>query len=258
MSAQQDIRICADAAALAQQTADEFVRLAQESVAARGRFTVALAGGSTPKAAYALLTSAAYHDRVPWQQIDFFWGDERHVPPDHPDSNYRMAYEAMLSKVPIPAENIFRIHAEEKDADAAARAYEQTLTAFFHLQPGEFPRLDLILLGMGPDGHTASVFPGTRALHEKTRLVVANWVEKLNAYRFTMTLPVRNHSACAMFLVSGRDKANVLREVLEHQTEELPASLVRPTNGRLVWMIDQEAASALPAQLRGGSRVANF
>ena len=147
---------------------------------------------------------------------------------------------------------------EEKDADAAARAYEQTLTAFFHLQPGEFPRLDLILLGMGPDGHTASVFPGTRALHEKTRLVVANWVEKLNAYRFTMTLPVLNHSACAMFLVSGRDKANVLREVLEHQTEELPASLVRPTNGRLVWMIDQEAASALPAQLRGGSRVANF
>src|SRR6266705_2955759 len=122
MAAQQDIRICADAAILAQQTADAFVRLAQESVAARGRFTVALAGGSTPKAAYALLTSAAYYDRVPWQQIDFFWGDERHVPPDHPDSNYRMAYEAMLSKVPIPAENIFRIHAEEKDADAAARA----------------------------------------------------------------------------------------------------------------------------------------
>src|SRR5215475_14211742 len=111
MSAQPDIRICEDAAALAQQTADEFVRLAQESMAARGRFTVALAGGSTPKAAYALLASAAYRDRVPWQQIDFFWGDERHVPPEHPDSNYRMAYEAMLAKVPIPAAHIHRVAA---------------------------------------------------------------------------------------------------------------------------------------------------
>src|SRR6266705_873666 len=114
MAAQQDIQICEDAAILAQQTADEFVRLAQESVAARGRFTVALAGGSTPKAAYALLTRAAYHDRVPWQQIHFFWGDERHVPPDHPDSNYRMAYEAMLSKVTIPGSNIYRILAEKE------------------------------------------------------------------------------------------------------------------------------------------------
>src|ERR671931_1448554 len=120
MSAQPDIRICEDAAALAQQTTDLFVRLAQESVAARGRFTVALAGGSTPKAAYAMLASAAYRDRVSWQQIHFFWGDERHVPPDHADSNYRMAHEAMLSKVPIPPANVFRIKAEAENADAAA------------------------------------------------------------------------------------------------------------------------------------------
>jgi len=252
-----EIRILNGLPELFQAAASEFITLAVEAIRSKGKFCVALSGGSTPRGLYTLLANQPQHS-IPWKKIYFLWGDERHVPPDHPDSNYRMAYEAMLSKVPIPAENIFRIHAEEKDADAAARAYEQTLTAFFHLQPGEFPRLDLILLGMGPDGHTASIFPGTRALHEKTRLVVANWVEKLNAYRFTITLPVLNHSACAMFLVSGRDKANVLREVLEHQTEELPASLVRPTNGRLVWMIDQEAASALPAQLRGGSRVANF
>ncbi len=234
-----EIRILNGLPELFQAAASEFITLAVEAIRSKGKFCVALSGGSTPRGLYTLLANQPQHS-IPWEKIYFLWGDERHVPPDHPDSNYRMAYEAMLSKVPIPAENIFRIHAEEKDADAAARGYEQTLTAFFHLQPGEFPRLDLILLGMGPDGHTASVFPGTRALHEKTRLVVLN------------------HSACAMFLVSGRDKANVLREVLEHQTEELPASLVRPTNGRLVWMIDQEAASALPAQLRGGSRVANF
>src|SRR5262245_55908020 len=153
MSAQPDIRICEDATALAQQTTDLFVRLAQESVAARGRFIVALAGGSTPKAAYAMLASAAYRDRVPWPQIHFFWGDERHVPPDHEDSNYRMANEAMLSKVTIPAAHIYRI-AAEKEAQQAADEYEATLRTALKLEADALPRFDLILLGMGPDGHT--------------------------------------------------------------------------------------------------------
>ena len=257
MPSAAEIRVLNNLADLSQAAAAEFIALTLDTLRSNGRFCVALCGGSTPRGLYALLANQAQHS-LPWEKIHFFWGDERHVPPDHPESNYRMAFEAMLSKVPIPAENISRIHAEEKDADAAARAYEQTLTVFFHLKPGEFPRFDLMLLGMGPDGHTASLFPGTRALHEKNRLVVANWVDKLNTHRITMSLPVLNNSVYVLFLVSGRDKANVLREVLGNQTEELPASLVRPMNGRLVWMVDREAASALPKQMRDGSRLANF
>ena len=257
MPSAAEIRILNSLADLSEAAAAEFIALAVEAVRSKGRFCVALCGGSTPRGLYTLLANQAQHS-LPWEKIYFFWGDERHVPPDHPESNYRIAFEAMLSKVPIPAENIFRIHAEEKDADAAARAYEQTLTVFFHLKPGEFPRFDLMLLGMGPDGHTTSLFPGTRALHEKNQLVVANWVDKLNAHRITMSLPVLNNSVYVLFLVSGGDKANVLREVFENQTEELPASLVRPMNGRLVWLVDREAAGALPKQMANGSRVANF
>jgi 6-phosphogluconolactonase len=257
MPSAAEIRILNSLADLSQAAAPEFVALAVEAVRNKGRFCVALCGGSTPRGLYTLLADQPQHS-LPWEKIFFFWGDERHVPPDHPDSNYRMAFEALLSKISIPSENVFRVQAEEKDADNAARKYEQTLTPFFQLQPGEFPRFDLILLGMGPDGHTASLFPGTRALHEKTRLVVANWVDKLNVYRITMTLPVLNNSAYVLFLVSGRDKAKVLRDVLESQTEEMPASLVHPTNGRLVWMVDREASSALSKQMQNGSRGANF
>ena len=257
MPSAAEIRILNSLADLSQAAAAEFISLAVDAVRSKGRFCVALCGGSTPRGLYTLLGNQAQHSLL-WEKIHFFWGDERHVPPDHPDSNYRMAFEALLSKVPIPAENIFRIHAEEKDTDTAAKKYEQTLTTFFHVQPGEFPRVDLMLLGMGPDGHTASLFPGTRALDEKNRLVVSNWVDKLNTYRITMTLPVLNNSAYVLFLVSGRDKANVLRQVLERQTEELPASLVHPTNGRLLWIVDREAGSALSKQMQDGSRVANF
>ena len=247
MSTQQDIRICEDASALAQQTADEFVRLAQESVAARGRFTVALAGGSTPKATYALLTTAAYHNRVPWQQIDFFWGDERHVPPDHLDSNYRMAYEAMLSKVTVPAAHIHRV-AAEKDAQQAADEYEATLRTSFSLAAATLPRFDLILLGMGPDGHTASLFPGTAAVHESTRLVVAPWVEKLNTFRITLTPAVLCNAAHVVFAAGGADKAEMLQQVLygPYQPDLYPSQVVKPTHGRLVWLVDKAVARLLP------------
>jgi len=215
-------------------------------VRANGRFTVALSGGSTPRSLFSLLATT-FRDQLPWDKMFFFWGDERHVPPDHPESNYRMAYEALLSKVPVPAENVFRVPAEIPDANQAAADYEQTLRKFFQLSPGAFPRFDLILLGMGPDGHTASLFPGTSALQEKSRLVVANWVEKFKAYRITFTLPVLNNAAVVTFLVGGPDKAETVREVLEgtQPAELFPSKLIHPTNGRLMWMLDQAAAAAL-------------
>lgn len=195
-----------------------------------------------------MLASGAFAS-VPWDEICVFFGDERHVPPDHPDSNYRMAYETLLSKVPISPENVFRIHGEEEDAATAAMAYEQTIQRFFNLQPGEFPRFDLILLGLGPDGHTASLFPGSAALEEKNHLVVANWVEKFKAYRITLTLPVLNQAACIMFLVSGEDKAAIVREVLENSNAGLQSQKVRPEDGRLLWLMDQAAASLLSRPL---------
>jgi 6-phosphogluconolactonase len=183
---------------------------------------------------------------VPWDKIYFFWGDERHVPPDHPDSNFRMANEALLSKVPVPAANIFRIPAENPDASAAAQAYEETLRKFFGLGAGEFPRFDLILLGIGPEGHTASLFPETAALQEKSRLVVANWVEKLKANRITMTLPVFNAAREVAFLVSGTDKAPIVHEALEGKNpEKYPCRMVEPNDGKLIWFVDRAAASEL-------------
>jgi 6-phosphogluconolactonase len=242
VATQTEIRVLNTAADLFQAAANEFAALAADAVARHGRFCVALSGGSTPKSLYALL---ATRPSIPWDEICFFWGDERHVPPDNPDSNYRTANEFLLSKVPVRPENIFRIHAEEKDADVAAREYEQTIRTFFRLQPGELPRFDLIFLGTGPEGHTASLFPGSSALNEKTRLVVATWVEKFNTYRITFTFPVLNQAACVTFLVSGVDKAPIVREVLENGNAGLPAQRVRPVDGRLLWMLDRAAASGL-------------
>jgi 6-phosphogluconolactonase len=246
MSSTAEIRTLTLPQELFAAAAEEVVRAANEAVAKRGRFSIALSGGSTPKSLYNLLATNA-RNTLPWDRMFFFWGDERHVPPTDPDSNYRMADETMLSKIPVSAANVFRIKAENPDAEAAALAYEQTLQKFFALEAGQFPRFDLILLGMGPDGHTASLFPGTGALHEKSRLVVANWVEKLKASRFTLTLPVLNSAACVVFLVSGTDKAPALHAVLEGDApgEQYPAKLVRPTNGKLIWLIDRAAASQL-------------
>lgn len=249
MEPQSEIRILKTAPDLFEAAAAEFAAQAAEAVRANGRFTVALSGGSTPRTLYSLL---ATKPNIPWDRICIFWGDERHVPPDQPESNYRMANEALLSKVPVRPENIFRIHAEEKDAAVAALQYEQTLTDFFHLSPGQFPHFDLIFLGVGPDGHTASLFPGTSALNENQRLVVANWVPKFNTYRITFTFPVLNAAACVMFLTSGADKAAILHEVLENSSADLPSQKVCPANGKLIWLVDEPAASTLshPTQLR--------
>jgi 6-phosphogluconolactonase len=246
VSAPVDLRRLTTPQDLFQAAADEVIRAATEAVTLRGRFTIALSGGSTPRNLYTLIAANASAN-LPWAQMCFFWGDERHVPPSDPESNYRMAEETILSKIPVPPANIFRIPAENPDASAAAEAYEQTLRKFFALAPGEFPRFDLILLGMGPDGHTASLFPETAALHEKSRLVVANWVEKLNTSRITFTLPVLNAARCVTFLVSGTDKAAVLHEVLEGNApaEKYPSRLVRPNEGKLIWLVDRAAASEL-------------
>ena len=226
--------------------AEEVVHLANEAVAARGRFTIALSGGSTPKSLFNLLATNA-KTTLPWDRMFFFFGDERHVPPTDPDSNYRMANEAMLSKVPVPPANVFRIEAENPDAEAAAAAYEQTLRKFFQVAAGEVPKFDLILLGMGPDGHTASLFPGTAGLQEKSRLVIANWVEKLKTHRLSFTFPLINAARCVAFLVSGTDKAPALKGVLEGSApgEQYPAKLVAPKDGKLIWFLDRAAASGL-------------
>jgi 6-phosphogluconolactonase len=226
--------------------AEEVLHAAKDAVEQRGRFTIALSGGSTPKSLFNLLATNA-RTVLPWDRTFFFWGDERHVPPTDPDSNYRMAEETMLSKIPVAAGNVFRIPTENPDAAAAAEAYEQTLRKFFQLGPAEFPVFDLVLLGMGPDGHTASLFPGSAGLHEKARLVIANWVDKMKTSRLTLTLPVLNAARCVAFLVSGTDKAAVLKTVLEEDApaEQYPSKLIRPNNGKLIWLVDRAAASAL-------------
>ena len=246
MSSSAEIRTLTTPQELFAAAAEEVIRAANEAVSARGKFTISLSGGSTPKSLYNLLATNA-RTALPWDQMYFFWGDERHVPPNDPDSNYRMVNEAMLSKVAVPPANVFRIEAENRDASAAAAAYEQTLRKFFELDATGVPRFDLILLGMGPDGHTASLFPGTEGLKEKSRLVIANWVEKLKTHRLSFTLPVLNAGRCVAFLVSGTDKAPALKAVLEGNEpgEQYPAKLVQPKDGKLIWFLDRAAASGL-------------
>lgn len=239
------VKVFPNAAALFRAAADEFTKLATDAVRENGRFTVALSGGSTPRSLFSLLATD-YHSVIPWKQVLFFWSDERHVPPDSPESNYKMANDAMLSKVPVPSENVFRIPTEDPDANNAAQAYEEVLKKVFQLAPGAFPKFDLIMLGLGPDGHTASLFPGSAGLAETHKLVIANWIEKFNTYRITFTFPVLNNSKCVMFLVSGADKAPMLRDVLEgHPKPPYPSQLVNPSNGRLLWMVDKAAAADL-------------
>ncbi len=254
------VRVLATPADLSLAAADEFARRADAAVGARGAFTVALSGGSTPRGLYEVLAGdgpAPFRQQVPWAHIHVFWGDERHVPPDHPESNYGTAREALLSRVPILPEHIHRIPAERPEAGQAAEEYARTLRAYFRLADGQWPRFDLVLLGMGPDGHTASLFPGSPVLRERARLVCAPWVERLCAYRITLTPPVLNHAACVLFLVAGEDKADTLRAVLhgEFQPDRLPAQVVRPTHGELMWLVDQAAARRLP---NGGPRRASL
>lgn len=227
--------------------ATQFVQRAETAISRYSRFTVACSGGSTPKSLYSLLATEAWSHRVPWSNVHLFWGDERHVPPDHSDSNYRMVKECLISKVPIPPENVHRIKTEAANAEQVAIEYERTIQQFFNLAAGQFPKFDLILLGMGADGHTASLFPGTSAVHEQHRLVKSVWVEKLKTNRVTLTPPVLNNADSILFFVAGVQKAPALHAVLSGNSKPdlYPSQIIRPTHGELLWMVDRAAANLL-------------
>ncbi len=241
------VRRFPDAEAVSRAAAEEFVRASREAIAARSRCTVALSGGSTPKRLYQLLAEPPFVGQVDWPKIEFFWGDERAVPPDHKDSNFHTAHEALLQKITVPAGHVHRLQAERVDRDRAASDYQAEIARVFGASTESTPpTFDLVLLGMGPDGHTASLFPFTTALKEQTRWVVANHVPKLNADRLTLTAPILNRAREVLFLVAGADKAQPLSEVLEGpaDNDRLPSQRIRP-EGKLIWFVDQAAAAKL-------------
>jgi 6-phosphogluconolactonase len=238
-----DVRISRNLEALSLEAAQLFCDLAEKSIRQTGIYAVALSGGSTPKRLYQILCGPSFRDRIVWAQAHVFWSDERCVPPDASESNYRLANEHLLSRVPIPSSNIHRMHGED-DPSRAAAEYENDLRNFFNLAPGELPRFNLMLLGLGEEGHTASLFPNAPVLEEAQRLVGAPYVEKLGAYRLTLTLPVLNNSGAIAFLVSGDSKSAILKRVLEARTDDLsvPAMRVRPVAGQILWIVDEAAA----------------
>jgi 6-phosphogluconolactonase len=241
-----DVQVVPDAIQLAETAARVFSAQAAEAIRDRGVFRVALSGGSTPKALYRQLAQeVSGAPAIDWSQVHLFFGDERHVPPDHPDSNYRMVKEALLSHAPIPEANVHRMRTEMQDAAAAAADYEEVLRENFHLTVGEWPRFDLVLLGMGPDGHTASLFPWTPVLHERSRSAAAVWVPSMQTWRVSLTPPVFNHARHVLFLVSGAEKAETLHSVLDgpQDPERLPVQLIAPTDGTVQWLVDTPAVS---------------
>ena len=239
-----DIKIYDDPEAVAQAATERFVELADAAIRERGSFSVALAGGSTPRRAYELLTDERLSPHIDWPNVHVFFGDERMVPPDHAESNYRMANEALLARVPLAAENVHRIDGVGDAAANAGRCESEMRGLFGDV---EWPRLDHVLLGMGDDGHTASLFPGTAALNETRLWVAPNWVEKLGAWRVTLTAPAVNAARRVTFLVTGKAKAARLREVLKGEPDpsRLPSQLIRPRDGTLEWFVDRAAAGRM-------------
>jgi len=237
------VRVFRDQDELSRAAAAFFKKIAQESIVSHGRFAAALSGGSTPRQFYSLLGSPSYRDAMDWSRIHIFWADERCVPKDRPESNYKLAHDAFLSSVPLPAENIHRIRGEDEPAEAA-QAYQYELLDFFNA-PGTVV-FDLVILGAGEDGHTASLFPGSDALLERTRLAVPVFLELSKINRVTLTLPVLNHAAQVLFLASGRVKADIVRDILEGgEAQRYPVGQVRPVRGDVTWFIDRQAAVKL-------------
>lgn len=243
MSLTRKILLRNDLDELSRAAAQLFVEIAGRSIDARGRFSVALSGGSTPRALYERLTRPEFRDRVDWTNVKFFFGDERRVPHDSPESNFRMARESLLDELRIDPGDVHAWETLEENPTETALKYANELKEFF----GGRPRFDLVLLGLGSDAHTASLFPHTEALHERERFAVENWIEKLGDYRFTITFPVINNAANTIFLVSGEAKAQAVSDVLEgdFRPDDLPAQFVLPENGELYWLLDEPAASLL-------------
>src|SRR5262245_61709958 len=237
------IRVLPDPAALADSAARQFVERCQAAIDARGSFSIALSGGSTPRDLHLRLASPPLAQQIDWAHVHVWFGDERCVPPDDPQSNYRMANEALLTKVPIPAAQVHRMRGE-LPPEQAAEAYEGELAEFFK---DDAPRLDVILLGMGDNGHTASLFPGLKAVHEQRRWVVAEYVGEVSMWRITLTPVVLNLGREVLFLVAGGGKASMLRQVLEgpFDPDQRPAQIVRPTPGEVIWLVDAAAAADL-------------
>lgn len=227
-----------------------FLESSVKAVRDHGAFYAALSGGSTPKKIYALLADDYFRSRVPWADVHLFWGDERCVPPDHPESNYRMVKEALLSRVSIPEGHVHRMPGEVSPPREGARSYENHLKSFFKISVS-LPPLDLIFLGVGEDGHTASLFPHTAALNEMNHYVASLFVENLSSHRLTLTLPVINHAKRVVFLASGAAKAGVIRDIFREDlpVNRYPAQRVRPENGELIWLIDKAAAAKLPKEM---------
>jgi 6-phosphogluconolactonase len=239
------IAIYPDSDTLSHAAARYVVRVASEAITTHGHFTLALAGGSTPKKLYALLASEPYRDQIDWAHTEIFWSDERCVPPDSEDSNYHLAHETLLSKVPLAANQIHRMPADAENHDEASLAYTQEIQRVFGTNG--IPSFDLLQLGMGPEAHTASLFPHQASLHEQTRLIIPVTVPKPPPPRLTFTPPLLNAASHILFLVTGLDKAAALQEVLEgeYNPDEYPSQIIRPTKGEVTWMLDPAAASKL-------------
>ncbi|MFQ5329257.1 MAG: 6-phosphogluconolactonase [Thermodesulfobacteriota bacterium] len=240
-----EIIVCSDRDNLLRSAAQLFVEVARDSLSTRGRFCAALSGGATPPALYRLLASGEFRSQIDWGRVHLFWGDERCVPPDDKESNYRMAHETLISHVGMPESNIHRIKGER--GEEAAPEYEDEIKGLFGLREGAFPAFDLMLLGLGEDGHTASLFPGADAVREEVRIVTALSPVKLETTRITLTPPAINNALHTIFIVAGRGKAAALREVLEgaYRPDTFPAQVTRHSKGQVTWIVDREAAGEL-------------
>ena len=251
-----EYRVYDGAEALSHAAAEHFLKTAQAAVAAHRVARVAISGGSTPKRTFELLANPAekFAAAMPWAQMEIYWVDERMVPPDDQDSNYRMTREALLNKVPLNPERIFRIEGELEPEQAAAR-YESAIRNHLRLEGAEGPRFDVLALGMGDDGHTASLFPHTAAINEMIRIAVANHVPQKDAWRVTLTWPVINEAHDVFFLIAGKDKARPVHDVLlgAYDPEALPSQLIRPRRGKLLMLLDREAAELLPSPDANGT-----
>ncbi|MBI4400106.1 MAG: 6-phosphogluconolactonase [Nitrospirae bacterium] len=248
MSAAPELRVMNDSEELTREAAELFVWFGEQAIGTRGRFRVALSGGSTPKALYAALAGPAFSGQLDWRRVEFYFGDERCVPPDHAESNFGMANGALFRPLKMAPERIFRMSGESGDPDEAARRYEKLIRERFEAPAPGWPSFDLILLGLGEDGHTASLFPNTQALDERARLVVPSVAPREPKQRLTLTAPAINEARAVVFLVSGPGKATAVHAVLEDRGQndrQIPAKLVRPVSGRLIWLVDRAAAAAL-------------
>ncbi len=238
------VRVFVNVPELVREASEHIVVTIQESIRASGNASLVLSGGATPRSVYDMLGSAEFRDRIEWSKVHLFWGDERCVPPGHPESNFRMANESLVRNIKIPATNVHRIPAERPPQEAA-RVYQSEIRKVLLLRGQELPRFSLVLLGLGEDGHTASLYPRTQALQERLRLVTEVYVDAVHSSRVTMTLPAINNARQVLFLVTGKQKAAVLHAIATTDVPAYPANLIRPTSGTLLWMLDADAASQL-------------